>query len=71
MTITNYSLKMPSIVYNGENALDNIRTIVEGNVKKVALFTQKGICSKGLLDKPMALLKEAGAESGDNKNIMK
>lgn len=63
MTVSNYSLKMPGIVYSGEGALDNIRTIAAGKAKKAAVFTQKSICSTGLLDEPLGLLREAGAEA--------
>ena len=61
--LTKYSLKMPHEVYSGENALENIKPILEKNAaKKVAVFTDKGIESTGVLDYPMELIKEAGAE---------
>ncbi len=61
--LTKYNLKMPREVYSGENALENIKPILEkNNAKKVALFTDKGIESSGLMDYPISLIKEAGAE---------
>lgn len=44
-----YNLKMPHAVYGGENAMDNITTILKNNhVKRVAMFTDKGIEGCGL-----------------------
>ena len=61
--LTKCSLKMPREVYSGENALENIKPILEkNNVKKAAVFTDKGIESTGLMDYPISLIKEAGAE---------
>ena len=61
--LTKYNLKMPREVYSGENALENIKPILEkNNAKKVAVFTDKGIESTGLMDYPRELIKEAGAE---------
>ncbi|WP_455542186.1 iron-containing alcohol dehydrogenase [Intestinibacter sp.] len=56
-----YNLQMPQNVYSGECALENIKTIVEG-YKKVAVFTDKGIQSTGLLDGIIDLLNETGVE---------
>ncbi len=56
-----YNLQMPQNVYSGECALENIKTIVEG-CKKVAVFTDKGIQSTGLLDGIIGLLNETGVE---------
>ena len=42
--LTKYDLKMPRVVFSGENALGNIGDILSGNgVKKLAVFTDKGI----------------------------
>lgn len=60
--LTNYTLKMPHTVFSGENALENIREILKGNCKKVAVFTDKGIKGAGLLEIPIAYIKEAGIE---------
>ena len=62
--LTKYELKMPRAVYSGENALEKIKTIFADNgVKKLAVFTDKGIEGAGLLDDPMAVVKETGAET--------
>ncbi|OOM78876.1 iron-containing alcohol dehydrogenase [Clostridium sp. BL-8] len=58
-----YNLKMPHAVYSGENSLENIKTILlENRVNKLAVFTDKGIESAGLLDYPMNFIKETGVE---------
>ena len=61
--LTKYDLKMPRVVFSGENALGNIGDILSGNgVKKLAVFTDKGIEGAGLLELPMAEVKKAGVE---------
>ncbi len=62
--LTQYNLKMPHEVYSGEDALDNLKAILRGNgVKKVAVFTDKGIEGAGLLDLPMAKIRQTGVET--------
>ena len=57
--LTKYDLKMPRVVFSGENALGNIGDILAGNdVKKLAVFTDKGIEGAGLLEFPMAVMTE-------------
>lgn len=60
--LTSYNLKMPQAVYSGEHALEQIKTVLGSGVKKVAVFSDKGIIGAGLLDAPLALIKESGAE---------
>lgn len=62
MALETYNLTMPHTVYSGKNALDNLKTVVAG-AKKVAIFTDKGILSTGLVDLPMAKLQEADVET--------
>ena len=50
---------MPHAVYSGENALDNITAIIGKDVKKTAIFTDKGIIGAGLLDLPLSKIKES------------
>lgn len=57
-----YTLKMPHSVYSGKNALDNIKTIITGDVHKIAVFTDKGIRGAGLLDLPMKRVEALGKE---------
>lgn len=59
--LTQYKLQMPKYTYAGENALENIRTIV-APCKKVAVFTDKGIEGAGLLDLITDEIKAAGKE---------
>lgn len=60
---TIYNLKMPHAVYGGENSIDNIVTILKTNqVKRAAIFTDKGILASGLFALPEAAVKAAGAD---------
>lgn len=59
--LSDYMLQMPQAVYAGEHALENISKIIK-DVKKVALFCDKGIIAAGLLDLPMSLIKNTGTE---------
>lgn len=61
--LTQYNLKMPHAVYSGENAMDNITEIIKTlKVKKVAMFTDKGIQGAGLFELPKAAVEASGAE---------
>lgn len=62
--LTKYELKMPGAVYSGEDALGNIPAILAANaVKRLVVFTDKGIEGAGLLEFPMARVREAGVET--------
>ena len=61
--LTKYNLKMPHAVFSGEDALEKIQDIfAENNVKRLAVFSDKGIEGAGLLDLPMAEVKKTGVE---------
>lgn len=60
--LTKYTLKMPHTVYSGENALENIPSIIGLEVKKAAVFTDKGIIGAGLLELPLRKIRETGIE---------
>ena len=61
--LTTYSLKMPHAVYGGENAMDQITAILKANnVKRAALFTDKGIEAAGLFTLPEEAVKASGAD---------
>ena len=61
--LTKYNLKMPHAVYGGENAIDNITTIIQAmKAKKVAIFTDKGIEATGLFTLPEEAVKASGAD---------
>ena len=62
--LTKYELKMPHAVYSGEDALGRIPEIFAANgVKRLVVFTDKGIEGAGLLDFPMAQVKKTGVET--------
>lgn len=61
MSLEKYSMTVPRTVYSGKDALENLKTIVK-DAKKVAIFTDRGILSTGLVDLPLAKLQEAGKE---------
>lgn len=60
--LNRYVLKMPHAVYSGENALDNITSIIRNDVTKIAVFSDQGIIGAGLLELPLKKLKETGKE---------
>ena len=60
--LTQYTLKMPHVVYSGEGALDHIKEIAGTCGLKAVVFSDKGIRAAGLLERPLSLLKEAGVE---------
>lgn len=61
--LTTYNLKMPHAVYGGENAMENITAILKTNgVRRVAMFTDKGIKGAGLFTLPEEAVKAAGAD---------
>ena len=62
--LTKYELKMPRAVYSGEGALGKIPEILAANgVKRLVVFTDKGIEGAGLLEFPMAEVKKTGVEA--------
>lgn len=61
--LTTYNLKMSHAVYGGENSMDNITTIIKAQqVKKVAMFTDKGIEKCGLFTMVEDAVKAAETE---------
>ncbi|QQO08671.1 iron-containing alcohol dehydrogenase [Breznakiella homolactica] len=55
------SLKMPGCVYTGAGALDQIPVILQENqVKKIALFADKGVSDAGLLAVPISNIEKSG-----------
>ena len=61
--LSSYSLKMPHAVYGGENALENITAILKARqVRKAAVFTDKGIEAAGLFKLAEDAVKASGAE---------
>lgn len=61
--LTNYNLKMPHAVYGGENAMENIAGIIHSlGVRKVAMFTDKGLRNLGLFSMAENEVKTSGVE---------
>ena len=61
MSLEKYVMNMPRTVYSGVNSLENLKTVVSG-ASKVAVFTDRGLLASGLVDLPIAKIKEAGKE---------
>lgn len=60
--LVDYTLKMPKNIYSGKNALEQLETIIPADVKKVVLFTDKGLLRLGLIDLPKAILEKRGID---------
>ncbi|MGT2910103.1 iron-containing alcohol dehydrogenase [Streptococcus cameli] len=58
--LIDYNLKMPKQVIAGENALEQLETILTSGIKKVVLFTDKGILGLGLTDVVQDLVTAKG-----------
>ncbi|GAU76472.1 iron-containing alcohol dehydrogenase [Fusibacter sp. 3D3] len=58
--MTQYALKMPHVVYSGVGALENITSILNKEVTKIVIFTDKGIVGAGLLELPLAWIEKTG-----------
>lgn len=55
-------LKLPGNVYSGENAMDEMVPIIKGRHKRVAVFTDQGVCNSSAFDLPLTVLKTAGVD---------
>lgn len=54
-----YQIKIPSCVYSGVGCLEQIAAVLDKeSAKKVIIFTDKGICESGLLNKLTILLEK-------------
>lgn len=61
--LSKYTLGMPKQVFSGENSLSNIGDILSSEaVKKLAIFTDKGIQGAGLLELPLSEVKKTGVD---------
>ena len=61
--LTKYTLGMPNTVFGGEGARSNISGVLKNeDVKRLAVFTDKGIQGAGLLDFPMEYVKKSGVD---------
>lgn len=58
-----YNLKMPHAVFGGENAIENITSILKSRqARRVAVFTDKGIRDSGLFTLTETAVKDAGVD---------
>ncbi len=61
--IKNYALKLPQVVFGGEDATEQLVSVIEkAGAKNVAVFTDPSLRKLGLVDPALAAIKEAGAE---------
>ncbi|MEO1769838.1 iron-containing alcohol dehydrogenase [Candidatus Enterococcus ferrettii] len=60
--LADYQLKMPKNINAGEHALEQLAGIIANGVKKIVIFTDKGILGAGLVDVPKAIIEEAGID---------
>ena len=68
--IKNYALKLPQVVYGGEDATEQLVSVIEkAGAKNVAVFTDPSLRKLGLVDTALAAIKEAGAEAHIFDNI--
>ena len=68
--IKNYALKLPQVVYGGEDATEQLVSVIEkAGAKNVAVFTDPSLRKLGLVDPALAAIKEAGAEAHLFDNI--
>ncbi len=59
--LTNFSLKMPKLVFSGVNALDNISFLIQdGNYRKIAFFTDKVIMQTPIFDDVKSYIDKTG-----------
>lgn len=60
--LNRYTLKLPHAIYSGENAMENITGIIQNlGVRRVALFTDRGIEESGLFALPEEAVRKSGA----------
>ncbi|OBR62233.1 alcohol dehydrogenase [Paenibacillus oryzae] len=60
--LIDYSLRMPKNIFAGENALEQLDSILAGSIKKVVIFTDKGVLNAGLTEIPKQILAHKGIE---------
>ncbi|PEQ95175.1 alcohol dehydrogenase [Bacillus sp. AFS006103] len=56
--LNQYNLKMPKNVFAGSDAMQNLNTIIKDGVKKITIFTDKGILKFGLLDDVISIIEK-------------
>jgi alcohol dehydrogenase class IV len=62
--VQQYELKMPKVIYGGEHAMAALSGILsENRATKVAILTDKGVRAGGLIDRPLEIVHQHGAEA--------
>jgi alcohol dehydrogenase class IV len=56
--LNQYNLKMPTNVFAGSDAMQNLNTIIKDGVTKITIFTDKGILKVGLLDEVISIIEK-------------
>ena len=60
--LVDYSLKMPKNIIAGEHAIEQLAEIIAKDIRKIVIFTDKGILGAGLVDLPKTLIEQAGVD---------
>jgi alcohol dehydrogenase len=60
--LNQYNLKMPTNVFAGSDAMQNLNTIIKDGVTKITIFTDKGILKFGLLDEVISIIENNNIE---------
>jgi len=60
--LNQYNLKMPTNVFAGSDAMQNLNTIIKDGVTKIAIFTGENIRKIGLLDDVISIIEKNNIE---------
>lgn len=60
--LADYSLKMPKNIRAGEHAIEQLEEIISNGIKKIVVFTDKGLLALGLVDLPIQIIEQVGIE---------
>lgn len=60
--LNQYNLKMPTNVFAGSDAMQNLNTIIKDGVTKIAIFTGENILKFGLLDDVISIIEKNNIE---------
>ena len=55
-----YTLKMPKNIIAGENAMEQLASLLSTDIKKIAIFTDKGVQDAGLVNLPLKIIQDKG-----------
>ena len=58
MMISQYNLRMPTNVFAGVEAMQNLHSLIKDGVAKITIFTDKGILKFGLLNEVISIIEE-------------